>query len=99
MNPPAGTPSSQVEDTSWRVEGPQPLGAFVPDGVNDELVQVCIELAGELWVTRRRLAALELQLVEAGLVTSPDRLQSPGGLEDHTERDQFIGRIFRGFVT
>ncbi|WP_329520991.1 hypothetical protein [Spirillospora sp. NBC_01491] len=65
-----------TEDTgNWRVDGPQPLGAFVGEGVNDQLMQISVQLAAELWVTRRRLAALESQLVAGGLVVSPDAIE------------------------
>jgi hypothetical protein len=93
-----GTPTSEQDTTSWRVEGPQPLGSFVPEGVNDQLVQLCLQLAAELWVTRRRLATIESQLVDAGLVIDPDRLQPPDEPENHTQRDEFIRRIFQSFV-
>lgn len=95
-----------TEDTgNWRVDGPQPLGAFVGEGVNDQLMQISVQLAAELWVTRRRLAALESQLVAAGLVVSPDAIEpdaaapdaadGPGG---RAERDAFVRRVFGGLT-
>jgi len=95
----AGGHRPTTAGTDWRVDGPQPLGAFVPDGVNDQLVQLCTQLAAELWVTRRRLAALETQLVSAGVVANPDTVPPPAEPEDHRARDAFIGRIFSGFLT
>ncbi len=84
---------------SWRVDGPESIGTFVPEGVNDRLLQVSMELAAELWVTRRRLAALEAQLVEAGVVTSPDRMPARLDAEERVQRDTFVRRIFGSFLT
>jgi hypothetical protein len=86
-------------ESSWRVEGRGPIGAFLPEGVNDLLLQVSMELAAELWVTRRRLAAIEAQLVENGTVQSPDRLPAELGAEERLERDAFVRRIFGSFTT
>ena len=84
--------------STWRVSGPGPLGAFLPEGVNDRLLQVSMELAAELWVTRRRLAAIEAQLVESGAVISPDRLQSELDPQQRRERDAFVQRVFGSFT-
>lgn len=86
------------EPAGWRVTGPQPIGTFVKADVTDQLVQLCLQLAAELWTTRRRLAAVEAQLVDAGAITSPDRLEPGAGPEDHTERDEFIQRLFGAFL-
>jgi hypothetical protein len=85
-------------ESSWTVDGRGPLGAFVPEGVNDRLLQVSMELAAELWVIRRRLAAIEAQLVETGTVTSPDRLPAELDLAARAERDAFVQRIFGCFT-
>jgi hypothetical protein len=85
--------------SSWRVDGPEPIGAFVPEGLDDRLLQVSMELAAELWVTRRRLAALEAQLVEAGVVTSPDRMPARLDPEERAQRDAFVHRVFGSFLT
>lgn len=86
-------------ENTWRVDGPGPIGAFVPEGVNDKLLQVSMELAAELWVTRRRLAAIEAQLVDKGTVTSPDRLPAELDPQERAERDAFVQRIFGSFTT
>ncbi|MFI0371897.1 hypothetical protein ACH35V_28875 [Actinomadura sp. 1N219] len=90
------------ETETWRVDGPQPLGHFVGEGVNDQLMHISVQLAAELWVTRRRLAALESQLVAGGLVESPDTLQPDDGAADRAaeraERDAFIRRVFGGLT-
>ncbi|TDD35631.1 hypothetical protein E1287_13365 [Actinomadura sp. KC06] len=90
---------TQEKDT-WRVDGPQPLGAFVGEGVNDQLMHISVQLAAELWVTRRRLAALESQLVAGGVVTSPDALEPDDGdpAAARAERDAFIRRVFGGLT-
>ncbi|MEV4670427.1 MULTISPECIES: hypothetical protein [Actinomadura] len=91
---------------NWRVDGPQPLGAFVGEGVNDQLMQISVQLAAELWATRRRLAALEAQLVAGGMVVSPDAIEpdefdaaAAGGAGDRADRDAFIRRVFGGLAT
>jgi hypothetical protein len=85
--------------SSWRVDGPGPIGTFVPEGVNDKLLQVSMELAAELWVTRRRLAAIEAQLVDSETVTSPDRLPAELDPHERAERDAFVRRVFGSFTS
>ncbi|MEO9220495.1 MAG: hypothetical protein ABI251_01720 [Mycobacteriaceae bacterium] len=71
---------------------------FLPAGVNDQLLHLSLELAAQLWVTRRRLAAIEAQLVAAEIVVNPDE-RSPGAdPEDHADRDAFLRQIFGGFL-
>lgn len=100
MTTPEGS-AAPGADAQWRVDGPQPLGSFVPDGVNDRLVQLSVQLAAELWVTRRRLNDIESQLVAAGVIVSPDRREPGDGDEDEgrSERDAFIRRVFGGLLT
>jgi hypothetical protein len=83
---------------SWRIDGAGALGAFVPEGVNDRLLQVSMELAAELWVTRRRLTAIEAQLVASGTVTSPDELPAELDPREREQRDAFVQRVFGSFV-
>lgn len=88
-----------VGDT-WRVSYPEPLGALVPDGANDQLLHISVGLAAELWTVRRRLAELERQLVEAGSVTSPDGIRhEPDDVISTPERDAFIARVFGSLST
>lgn len=86
------------EPAGWRVTGPQPIGSFVKADVSDQLVQLCLQLAAEVWTTRRRLAAVEGQLVAAGVITSPDQLEPGAEPENHAERDEFIRRLFGAFL-
>lgn len=90
---------SAAGEEGWRVVGPQPIGTFVKADVTDQVVQLSVQLAAELWMTRRRLAAIEAQLVTAGLITSPDQLEPNAEPEDHTGRDEFIQRLFSAFLT
>lgn len=85
--------------SSWRVDGNEPIGTFLPGGTSDDrLLQVIMELAAELWVTRRRLAAVEAQLVEDGVVVSPDRLAADLDPDARADRDAYIGRVFGGLL-
>jgi hypothetical protein len=93
----AGPDTAVISD--WRVMGPQPLGAFVKADVTEQLVQLGIQLAAELWVTRRRLAAIEAQLVTSGAIVSPDQIEAAAEPEDHARRDEFIQRLFVAFLT
>lgn len=88
-----------VGDT-WKVSYPESLGAFLPDGVNDQLLHISVALATELWVVRRRLVELESQLVESGTVTSPDQIRrEPDDVIGTPERDEFIARVFGALIT
>ena len=95
----SGTGPDAPGGEGWRVAGPQPIGTFVKADVTDQLVQLSVQLAAELWTTRRRLAAIEAQLVSAGMITSPDQLEPGAEPKDHTGRDEFIQRLFSAFLT
>lgn len=88
-----------VGDT-WQVSYPEPLGVLVPEGVNDQLLHISVQLAAELWVVRRRLAEVERQLVEGGVVTSPDEVRrEPTDRIASPERDAFVQRVFGSLTT
>lgn len=80
---------------SWRVTYPEPLGMFLDEPIHDDLMQITMQLAAELWVVKRRL-----NLLEGRLESSPDA----GGAEsevrdesfsfDPSDRDLFVQRIF-----
>lgn len=72
---------------------------FLADPVVDALVEVCLELGGELWTTRARLARLE-QLLEVDGRPAAEVLESQVDVDDAdraawvAERDRFVERIF-----
>lgn len=83
---------------TWQVEGPEALGQFITGNVSDRLLQVSIEIAAELWTTRRRLARIEGQLTNNGTISDPESDPAAFSPEERSERDQFINRIFNNFL-
>lgn len=60
----------------------------------DAVVDVCLELATELWVTRRRLEVVEGQLVASSTISAPDDLCAEALAEsDHDARDAFVRQV------
>lgn len=59
----------------------------------DPFVRLAAELAAEIWVTKRRLATLEAELIRRGIHLDLDHVD-PVDAEDHAERDAFIARVF-----
>lgn len=95
----------EIEDLRRWIETSKGLATgqpFLGDRRLDAVVDVLLELAAQLWVTRRRNAALEAELVAAGAIS--DR-----AVEDHVfgteetaamreERAAFVGKIFRSLA-
>lgn len=78
-------------------DAPHPY--FLDDPVLDDLVEVCMQLGGELWATRARLARLERLLEVDGRPVSELLEEQAGGEEPDrqewvAERDRFVSRIF-----
>ncbi|TAM87956.1 MAG: hypothetical protein EPN43_08945 [Jatrophihabitans sp.] len=75
--------------------------AFLDSPVQDALVNICIELAAELWVTRSRLRRLE-QLVRVDGVAATELIESEEDPSEQSkraeERDLFARRIFGGIA-
>ncbi|MFA9432041.1 hypothetical protein [Egicoccus sp. AB-alg2] len=91
MTQPSPTPAAAVS-----VDQRHPY--FLDDPVVDALVEVCLELGGELWATRSRVARLE-GLLEVGGRPVAELLEEQGGAEEGraawtAERDQFVERLF-----
>ena len=69
--------------------------------VLDHLLESVLQLGGELWTTRRRLAVLEKALAEAGALPEDAvelRMPSVEELaEEAALRDAFVRRLYAGF--
>ncbi len=71
---------------------------FFDEPVLDDLLHICLELAGQLWVTSSRLRRLEA-LVEVDGRLAAELIEAQVDAEDDPEgyeaaRDQFVERIF-----
>lgn len=70
---------------------------FLGDPVLDDLLDICLQLAGELWATKARLNRLEA-LIEVDGRTAAQVLEEQVADEDpegyEVERDQFVERVF-----
>jgi hypothetical protein len=81
--------------SSWQVQYPEPIRRFIHHDASDQLLHISMQLAAELWVVKRRLAEVESQLVDADVITSPDRIRrEPAFTFDRAERDQFVKDLF-----
>lgn len=72
--------------------------AFFRDPTVDRLMEVTMELAAELWVSRRRERLLERALIERGVLPA-DALELRAPSDDEraalrAERDALLGRVF-----
>jgi hypothetical protein len=96
---PATTPIPPALGDSWLVSYPEPQGDFLAHYSNDQLAHIAMELAAELWVVKRRLAAIEQQLVSGGTITSPDTLSTDEARAGTAnQRDAFISRVFAAML-
>lgn len=93
---PAGQPMAPTFGGSWQVRYPEPRGEFLRGQTNDQLVHIGMELAAELWVVKRRLAAVEQQLVAGGVIQTPDAIANSdeARADAARRRDAFISRVF-----
>jgi hypothetical protein len=94
------TPVPPTFGDSWRVSYPEAPGDFLAGHSNDQLAHIALELAAELWVVKRRLAAIEGRLVSGGVIASPD---SAGTADEDraavvAERDAFVSRVFAAML-
>ena len=76
---------------------------WLGDPMLDKVMQVVVEVAGELYVTRDRLQIVERLLDELGAVSRADIESCALGTQDDEEirraRDQFIAKILKPLVS
>jgi len=86
--------SSGQPHQSCAQTGSPPAPVFLPDVASDTLARVCLELAAELWVVRRRLAAVERRLVDADVIADCDQAEAePLSETDLQARRRFVERV------
>ncbi len=79
---------------SWRVEASEPLPRLLRHDADDQLMHICMQLAAELWVVKRRLQEVESQLVGTAVITSPDEIRrEPDYRFDTQARDRFVRSV------
>lgn len=76
---------------------------FLGSAVTDNLMEMIVRLAGELWVVRERLRVLEGSLVAKGAVSEEDLAAaidrgSEQGAAHDVDRQGFVERIFSPVV-
>ena len=75
-----------------------PEQTFFPDPALDRALGVVMTLAQEVWVLRDRMAAIEAQLAERG-VLQIDRLnEEPAGDERAAEREAFVAHLMQNLL-
>ena len=97
--PSASAPSAPAAPASTPWASPS-APVFLPDVPSDTLARVCLELAAELWVVKRRLAAVERQLVDAEVITDCDEIEAePMTSAERQQRQRFIERVLGAVLT
>ena len=76
---------------------------FFEDSVHDDLMEICIRLAGELWVTRERLRALEdhlvaTEVIEPHAVDGLPVVEQSQTVAHRKGRQTFVEGVFGGIV-
>lgn len=72
---------------------------FLADRRLDAIIEVMLEMAAQLWVSRRREAVLEAVLADKGLIASEDVEQHCLSPDAHAamrqQRAEFVSTLFR----
>ena len=75
-----------------------PEQTFFPDPALDRAFGVVMALAQEVWVMRDRLAAMEAQLAERGVLQVEKLNAEPAGDERATEREAFVQHLMQNLL-
>lgn len=75
-----------------------PEQTFFPDPALDRAFGVVMALAQEVWVLRDRLAAMEAQLAERGVLDLERLDQEPHGDERAAEREAFVAHLMQNLL-
>ena len=76
----------------------KPEQTFFEDPALDRAFGVVMALAQELWVLRDRVAAMEAQLAESGVLDSKKLSEEPSTDERAAEREAFVANLMRQLV-
>ena len=75
-----------------------PEQTFFPDPALDRALGVVMALAQEVWVLRDRMAAMEAQLAERGVLQLEKLNEEPAGDERAAEREAFVAHLMQNLL-
>jgi hypothetical protein len=75
-----------------------PEQTFFPDPALDRAFGVVMSLAQEVWVLRDRLAGMEAQLAERGVLDVKKLNEEPAGDERAAEREAFVAHLMQNLL-
>lgn len=75
-----------------------PEQTFFPDPALDRAFGVVMALAQEVWVLKDRVAGMEAQLAERGMLDANKLNEEPGRDERAAEREAFVAHLMRNLL-
>jgi hypothetical protein len=75
-----------------------PEQTFFPDPALDRAFGVVMALAQEVWVLRDRVAGMEAQLAERGVLDIAKLNEEPRTDERNAERDAFVAHLMQNLL-
>jgi hypothetical protein len=75
-----------------------PEQTFFPDPALDRAFGVVMALAQEVWVLRDRMAAMEAQLAERGVLQIERLNEEPAGDQRAAEREAFVAHLMQNLL-
>jgi hypothetical protein len=75
-----------------------PEQTFFPDPALDRAFGVVMALAQEVWVLRDRMAAMEAQLAERGVLQIDKLNEEPAGDPRAAEREAFVSHLMQNLL-
>ena len=75
-----------------------PEQTFFPDPALDRAFGVVMALAQEVWVLRDRMAAMEAQLADRGVLQIDKLNEEPARDERAAERDAFVAHLLQSLL-
>ena len=75
-----------------------PEQTFFPDPALDRAFGVVMALAQEVWVLRDRVAGMEAQLAERGMLDLNKLNKEPSGDERAAEREAFVAHLMHNLL-
>jgi hypothetical protein len=75
-----------------------PEQTFFPDPALDRAFGVVMALAQEVWVLRERVAGMEAQLAERGVLDVAKLNQEPQGDDGAAERDAYVAHLMQNLL-
>ena len=75
-----------------------PEQTFFADPALDRAFGVVMALAQEVWVLRDRVAAMEAQLVDRGVLQIEKLNEEPAGDERAAEREAFVAHLMQSLL-